>query len=473
MGSYSIPVCHVVAMPYPGRGHVNPMMNLCIMLATRKPDILVSFVVTEEWEGLIKSEARPDNVQLATIPNVIPSEFERAKDFPAFMNAVSTKMEAPFAELLDRLDLPPTAIIADTKLVWSIGCANKKNIPIASLWPMSATVYSVLYHLDMMKERGHFPVELSEIGDEVVDYIPGMAPTQIRDLPTVLYGQDVRLLERALNTVNLVSNAQYLMFTTAYEIEPEVIDALQAKYDIPVYAVGPSVPFFKLSEEYVTNRSVANGHAEDIPEYFQWLDSQEPGSVLYISQGSFLSVSPTQMDEIVAGIRESGIKYLWVARGDVSQLKSNAGDNGMVVPWVDQLRVLCHPAVGGFWSHCGWNSSLESAFSGLPVLTYPIFWDQVPNSKKIVEEWKTGWRVRRKIGHEDFVSREVIADIAKRFMDPDNEEVKKTRERAKEVRASCLKAISKGGSTEKNLYAFIEDITAKAQKKSLEKPLSN
>ena len=155
------PVCHVVAMPYPGRGHVNPMMNLCSMLATRKPDIIVSFVVTEEWHGFIKSESRPNNVRFETIPNVIPSELDRAKDFPGFMKAVSTKMEAPFAELLDRLYPPVTAIIADTKLVWSIGVGNRKNIPVASLWPMSATVYSLLYHFDMLKEKGHFPIEIS------------------------------------------------------------------------------------------------------------------------------------------------------------------------------------------------------------------------------------------------------------------------------------------------------------------------
>lgn len=155
------PVCHVVAMPYPGRGHVNPMMNLCFMLASRKPDIIVSFVVTEEWHGFIKSDRNPDNVRFATIPNVIPSELDRAKDFPGFMNAVSTKMEGPFEELLDTLDPPPTAIIADTKLVWSIGVGNRKNIPVASLWPMSATIYSLLYHFDMVKERGHFPIDIS------------------------------------------------------------------------------------------------------------------------------------------------------------------------------------------------------------------------------------------------------------------------------------------------------------------------
>ncbi|MED6179596.1 hypothetical protein PIB30_002421 [Stylosanthes scabra] len=404
------------------------------------------------------------------------------------MNAVSTKMEAPFEELLDRLDPPVTAIIADTKLVWSIGVANRKNIPVASLWPMSATVYSLLYHFDMLKENGHFPIELSEIGDEVVDYIPGMSPTQIRDLPTVLHGEDLRLLERALNTVKLVSKAQCLMFTTAYELEPQAVDALRSKYNIPVYPVGPSVPFFKLKPKNTTlahsnngdsfasnGNQIGNGHhahnheEEQVPEYFKWLDCQPDGSVLYISQGSFLSVSSAQMDEIVAGIRDSGVSYLWVARGETTKLKGCLGEKGIVVPWVEQLKVLCHPAISGFWSHCGWNSSLEAAFSGVPVLTYPIFWDQVPNSKRFVEDWRAGWRVRKKIGKENFVSREEICGLVRRFMDGENVEIKEMRKRALELREACQNAIAPGGSTETNLDAFIDyvsQIQAQAQGKN-------
>lgn len=276
-----------------------------------------------------------------------------------------------------------------------------------------------------------------------------MTPTQIRDLPTVFHGEDLKLLERALNTVRLVSKAQFLMFTTAYELEPEAVDALRAKYSIPVYPVGPSVPFFKLTDTNSTQ----------VPDYFKWLDCQPAASVLYISQGSFLSVSSAQMEEIVGGVRESGVSYLWVVRGETSKLKGSLGDKGMVVPWVDQLKVLCHPAIGGFWSHCGWNSSLEAAFSGVPVLTYPIFWDQVPNSKRIVEDWRTGWRVRKKIGLESSVSREEISDLVRRFMDGENHEIKEMRMRAKGLREACQKAVAPGGSTQANLDAFIDHVS--------------
>ena len=97
-------VCHVVAMPYPGRSHINAMMNLCKLLASKTADILISFVVTEEWLGFISSELKPlAQIRFATVPNCIPSEVGRGKDFPGFLKAVNTKMEVHFEELLDRL----------------------------------------------------------------------------------------------------------------------------------------------------------------------------------------------------------------------------------------------------------------------------------------------------------------------------------------------------------------------------------
>ena len=154
-------VCHVVAMPYPGRGHINPMMNLCKLLVSKSPDILISFVVTEEWLGFIGSDPKPANIRFATVPNVIPSELGRGRDFAGFVVAVSTKMEAPFEELLDQLEPPVTAIVADTYLVWIVGLGSRRNIPVASLWTMSATFFSVFHHFELVVQNRHFPVDLS------------------------------------------------------------------------------------------------------------------------------------------------------------------------------------------------------------------------------------------------------------------------------------------------------------------------
>ncbi|KAG5238616.1 UDP-glycosyltransferase 87A [Salix suchowensis] len=446
---------HVLAMPYPGRGHVNPMMNLCKLISVRKPDILITFVVTEEWHGFIGTDTRkPANICFATIPNCIPSELGRAKDIPGFLKAVATKMEAPFEQLLDRLELPVDVIIADTYLDWVVLVGNRRNIPVASLWTMSATVFSVFHHFELLKQNGHFPVELSERGEERVDYIPGIPPTRLVDFPTVFHGTGRQTHPQALDSVSLASKARYLLLTSVYELEAQAIDALKVKLPLPLYTVGPPIPYLDPKD----NSSVISSN-HDIPDYIEWLNSQRKGSVLYVSMGSFLSLSSSQLNEIVAGVHNSGVRFLWVSRGETTLFKDGYGDMGRVVPWCDQLRVLRHPAVGGFWTHCGWNSTLEAVYAGVPMLASPIFWDQTTDSKIIVEDWEIGWRVKRGAGSEKLVTRDEIAKLVKSFMDAENSEVKEMRKKAKELQETCNAAIGNGGSSDNNLDSFIRGIS--------------
>ncbi|KAL4279101.1 hypothetical protein GQ457_03G043370 [Hibiscus cannabinus] len=454
-------ICHVVAVPYPGRGHVNPMMNLCKLLCSKTPgnSILITFVVTEEWLGFIASDKKPPNIRFRTVPNVIPSELVRANDFPAFIAAVLTKMEAPFEELLGRLEveLPVSAIIADTYLPWTLQVGQRRNIPVASLWTMSASVLFIFHHFNLLVENHHYPADLTEQGDELVDYIPGLAPTRLADLPTIFYGNGRLVLNLALDCVSSMPKAQYLLFTSVYELESQVIDSFNERLPFPVYAIGPSVPYLDLKDHSATTTSTSlNGH-----DYLQWLDLQPKGSVLYVSMGSFLSISAAQMDEIVAGVQDSGVRYLWVSRGDSSRFRDGCGDQGLVIPWCDQLRVLCHSSVGGFWTHCGWNSTLEAAYAGVPMLTFPIFWDQIPNSKQIVEGWKIGWRVKKnKVGEgEQLVTREEIAELVRKFMDLESNEQMEMRNRAAKLGEICRIAFAKGGSSDINVDAFIKDIS--------------
>ncbi|GLU11926.1 hypothetical protein SLE2022_286440 [Rubroshorea leprosula] len=436
--------CHLLALPYPGRGHINPMMNLCKLLCSKKSDLVITFVVTQEWYGFIGSDSKPANVRFCTLPNVIPSELARAKDFPAFFEAVFTRMEAPFEQLLDRLQLPVTVLLIDTYMGWAVRVGNRRNIPVASLWTMSASVLSVLHHFDLLVKNQHFPVNLSEHGDEIVDYIPGLPSITLANLPTILHGTGHQTLPRALEAISLIPKSQYLLFTSVYELESRVIDVLKAEFTFPVYAIGPSIPFFTLKDNFPTSN------------YLQWLDSQPKASVLYLSLGSFLSVSAAQMDELVAGVRNSSVPYLWVSRVEASWFKESCEDRGLVIPWCDQLRVLCHSSTGGFLTHCGWNSTLEAVYAGIPTLTFPIFWDQVPNSKQLVEEWKMGRSVKSEVGTENLVSREEIAEIVRNFMNLDCNEGKEMRGKARQLAEACRGAISEGGSSDVSLDSFIK-----------------
>ncbi|KFK34734.1 hypothetical protein AALP_AA5G186000 [Arabis alpina] len=127
------------------------------------------------------------------------------------------------------------------------------------------------------------------------------------------------------------------------------------------------------------------------------------------------------MEEIVEGVRESGVRFLWVARGcELKLKKALEGSLGVVVSWCDQLRVLCHAAVGGFWTHCGFNSTLEGIYPGVPLLVLPLQWDQILNAKEIVEEWRIGMRIKKK--KKLLIGREEIKQVVNGFVDKESEE---------------------------------------------------
>lgn len=281
-------------------------------------------------------------------------------------------------------------------------------------------------------------------GDELAKHVPGLSSIGITDIPRV---RSEKVLRRIMEVFSWVTTAQCILLSSVYELEQPAVDALKAQIPFPAYVIGPCIPDLKLED-----RLPREALQHDGADYLQWLDSQPRASVLYVSQGSFVSVSRDQMDEIAAGLCDSKVRFLWVGREESSRVKELCGDLGMVVPWCDQCKVLSHSSVGGFWTHCGWNSIKEGVFfAGVPFLTLPIVIDQIPNSKLVVDDWKIGRRVRSK-------SREGIADLVRRFMDPQDEESREIRRRARVIQEVCRNSVGEDGSSEAGINAFIGKI---------------
>lgn len=282
-----------------------------------------------------------------------------------------------------------------------------------------------------------------------MDQIPGISSKHLEDLRTVFHDNDPRGMEMLFESISNVPKAKHLVVNSVYELEPQAFDTLKAVLPFPVYPVGPVIPYLDLEDA-----SFKNGE----PDYLKWLDAQPQDSVLYISLGSFYAVSSTQMDEFAIALRNSGVRFLWVAREEASRLKDSCGDKGFVVPWCEQLKVLCHPSVGGFWSHCGWNSTQEAVYGGVPMLAFPLFLDQVPNWRQIVEDWKSGWSVKRaEVGSEILVAKEDISELVQKFMDLESSEGNEVRKRARELKSICRQSIAQSRSSSANLDAFICD----------------
>ncbi|MED6179594.1 hypothetical protein PIB30_002419 [Stylosanthes scabra] len=452
---------HMVVVPYPSYGHINPMMHLSRSIVSINPNIHITFVVTQQWlPSITKQHRNNNNIHIHSIPNlVVSNDDEPSPSFDTFIKstveAVMTKMEPAVEKLLNEIEKPATAIIYDGFLYWAVGVGNRRNIPVASFWTTTAAELWVQCFNMLPQYDEHHRKLLGGNGDKQVDYIPGESWIRLADNP-LLDKNNHKVLHWAMKSCESMLNSHSILLPTFYDLEGKVIDAMRVKTSVPIYTVGPNIPYFNMEDNPTRSDDVG-----------YWLDSQPSDSVLYISFGSFLSVSSAQMDEIASALKKSGVRFLWVIRGgeEASRIKENFGNNnennmGLVVPWCDQLKVLLHPSIGGYWTHCGWSSIMEGVYAGVPFLTFPIALDQALISKMVVEDWMVGWRVKKDDKSDGLVTRDEIVALLMKFMKLDSDVGSDgIRKRAKELQRMCHLAIAKDGSSQINIKAFLNNIT--------------
>ena len=133
-----------------------------------------------------------------------------------------------------------------------------------------------------------------------------------------------------------------------------------------------------------------------------------------------------------------------------------AGERGKVVQWSPQEQVLSHPSVACFMTHCGWNSSVEAVSSGVPVVTFPQWGDQLTNAKFLVDVFGVGLRLSRGVGEDRLIKRDEIKKCLKEAMEgPKAVEI---RQNALERQIAAEKAVAPGGSSDRNIKYFIDEI---------------
>lgn len=255
------------------------------------------------------------------------------------------------------------------------------------------------------------------------------------------------------------------LFDSSRAIEGEYIEYLEREEmndNKKIWAIGP---FNHVDKSFVRNSK--NRH-----KCLQWLDLQPSNSVIYVSFGTTTTFSDEQIKELAIGLERSQQKFIWVARasdkgdvfGDEAKLadlpigfEERVGGRGLVLRgWAPQIEILGHSATGGFMSHCGWNSSMESISMGVPVATWPMHSDQPLNAFLITEVLKIGLVVNDWEHRDELVSLEVVEDVVKRLID--SGEGEEMRKRAAKLADTVKRSVAEDGEVRKETDSFISYI---------------
>lgn len=483
---------HVVAIPYPAHGHIVPLMQFCKQLVALE-SFTITFVNTEHNHArLLQSQAhhtnldaqfddysRLDDIRLIGIPGGLPPELHASRDHVVNTFQASEDLVEPFQQLLRKLmkDEPPVSyIISDVMMSWTQYCADEFGISRIAFWTSSAAVYSVIWHAYLLDSQGlpKFEATHSSLNGnnaEIISCIPGLPPMEINDLPIIVRSEPSDFIYQYLiRQLKPLLRASHIVFNTFYELEAQCIDALASASCVPIHAVGPLLPPNVLSGRCDNSNSLSRASIfSEEDGCLEWLDKQKAKSVLYISFGSIFRMSADQLLELAQGLEASQQPFLWAIRPDFVdggvKNKLPAGfldrtkEKGCMVPWVPQLRVLAHPAVGGFLTHCGWNSTLESVTLGVPMLCWPDVGERRTNGRLVVSSWEVGLEFTRS-GDGSIVGKEVERVIRELMEGKCGQEIMA---RAEKLHEDAMNAAKGGGSSCRMWETLVKDMEWKAQ----------
>ncbi|XP_055817099.1 beta-D-glucosyl crocetin beta-1,6-glucosyltransferase-like [Solanum dulcamara] len=368
----------VLMFPFLAYGHISPFLNVAKKLADR--GFLIYLCSSPiNLKSIINKipEKYSDSIQLVELhlpeSPELPPHYHTTNGLPPHLNHTlqkALKMSKPnFLKIIQ--NLKPDLVIYDLLQQWAEHIANEQNIPAVKLLTSGATVFSYFYNL-LKKPGVEFP-------------FPAIFLRKIEQVKlSELLEKSNKEKEPDDGDGLADGNMQIMLMSTSRTIEAKYIDYFTKLSNWKVFTVGP--PF----QDPITN------DADDM-ELIDWLGTKDENSTVFVSFGSEYFLSKEDREELAFGLELSNVNFIWVVRfpkGEQQNLEDalpkgfleRIGENGRVLDkFAPQPRILNHPSTGGFISHCGWNSVMESIDFGLPIIAMPMHLDQPVNARLIVE----------------------------------------------------------------------------------------
>uniref|UniRef100_A0A6N2LW59 Glycosyltransferase n=1 Tax=Salix viminalis TaxID=40686 RepID=A0A6N2LW59_SALVM len=467
---------HIFFFPFMAHGHLIPTIDMAKLFASR--GVKATIVTTPVNAPLVsrtiqrsKSFGFDINIKTIKFPAVevgLPEGFENAESITShelegemtkkFLQATAMLQE-PLEKLLQ--EGRPDCLIADMFLPWTTDAAAKFGIPRLVFHGFSC--FS-LCTSDCLTRYKPFKEVSSDSELFVVPELPGEIKLTRKQLPDFMKQNVETEFTRLIQKVRESSWKSYgIVINSFYELESAYADFFK-ELGRKAWNIGPVSLCNREFEEKAHRGKEAS---IDEHECLKWLDSKEPNSVVYICFGTVANFSDSQLKEIAIALEASGQQFIWVVRKDKKArdkeewlpegFEKRMESKGLIIRgWAPQVMILDHESIGGFVTHCGWNSTVEGIAAGKPMVTWPVSAEQFFNEKLVTDVLKIGVAVGVQqwvTVSGDKIKSEAVEKAVTRIMI--GEEAEEMRSRVEALGGMAKRAIEEDGSSYSNLNALL------------------
>lgn len=471
---------HAVCIPFPAQGHINPMLKLAKLLHIR--GFHITFVNTEfNHRRLLKSQGSNSldglpSFRFKSIPDGLPPSNEDAtQDVPSLCEACKKSFLAPFRylvmTLIDNTKIPSiTCIVSDAAMSFTQQVSQELDFPNVGFWAASSCALWAFTQYPKLVEQGYFPLKdesylTNDHLDTIIDWIPVMEGIRLKNLPSFFrarvdessYIMMKYVMEEVLDKIPKFSA---MILNTFDTLESDVLRQLAAKFPAHNYTIGPFHSLLNNLTQDDDLKSIGSNLWKEDTHCLGWLDTKKSNSVVYVNFGSITVLSNEQLIEFAWGLANSKMNFLWILRSDLvmgdsailpHEFLAETKERGLLCGWCPQEQVLCHSSIGGFLTHCGWNSTIESISFGVPMLCWPFFADQQTNCWFSFNRWGVGMEI------DGNVKRKMIEELVRELMI--GEKGKEMKENALKWKKLAEKAVNySDGTSFMNFEKLISDM---------------
>ncbi|KAK2450297.1 anthocyanidin 3-O-glucosyltransferase [Trifolium repens] len=463
----------VVFVSTPTIGNMVPTVEFANFLTKHHPQLSATILIISAKQPLVNTylQSRPSsatNLRFIHLPTVDPPTPDQYQCFIAYISLLIQKHKNNIKDALLNLisnessseSVKLVALFVDMFSTTIIDVANEINVPCYLFFASPASFLGFTLH---------FPrVESVEMESEFkIPSFKNLLPKLV--LPNMVLNW--KFEEDAYSWVSYhggrYKETKGIVINTLQELEPYALQSLYDDFQLPpIYSIGPILDL--VGPVQWDPNPVQYNYIMD------WLDLQPLGSVVFLCFGSLGSLEVKQVKQIAIGLERAGVRFLWALREPPkAQLEGpreymshenvladgfleRTVEMGIVCGWVPQAKVLAHKAVGGFVSHCGWNSILESLWYGVPIATWPVYAEQQMNAFQMVRELKLAVEIRLdyRVGG-NLVQAEEVENGVRTLMNHSDE----IRMKVKKLSEKCRVALIENGSSYTNLVSLIQEIT--------------